>query len=545
MPGAMTDHVDSHHMVATPCEAITNRYAATIRRYETMRPAPAAACAIAATLLLGCGPSSSDDDSTPTPAARITTTDVPVASESSSWDVGSPSEHGFDTDALLGGLAVLEAADSNAHGLVVARGGALVIDASFWPSRAGVLHDLASLTKSVVALGVGVAVQRGDVGSLDTVLSTMLDLPEDSGALGITLRDLLGMRSGLECSADEGEAELRAMLESADYVAYASALPRVAEPREVFAYCSPGYHLVSAAMTAATGSSLADYVASSIFEPLGIDEWSWPSDPQGISHGWGDLALQTTDVARIGQLVLDDGLWGSTRILPEGFVESLSADAVAAGGDFDYGLGWWLPNDGDAGSLEGIGRGGQELLVWPERDLVVVVTGAETDGRLIARTVAAAISDTGPRRASADDEIAARFAALALPPEAAPPSAPDRAASLGTPFTLDPNPLGASLLVVESTDPAETLVKMTVGGVAYDLPVGLDGVARLVDNAPGGGSAALTGTWEGAVLSIDYEATSGPDHSTFALDLGEVFTMTVTDLAARTPPMVVTGSPTA
>ena len=468
-----------------------------------------------------------------------------TGSDDFAWPTGSPSALGFDVDALRAGLGVLEAQDSNAHNLVVVRDGAVVIDATLWPSSAGQLHDLASVTKTVVSLVIGAAIERGDIESLDTSLGAILDVPAGAASAELTLRDLLGMRSGLDCSADEGEAELREMGQSPDYVAFAAALPAASDPGETFAYCSPAYHLVSAAVSSATGLSLADYAADVLFEPLGIEDFLWPGDAQGVTHGWGDLALRALDVARIGQLTLQDGRWGQTQVLPAGYVAELSGPIATADPMLSYGLGWWLPGNGLAGAVEGIGRGGQELLVWPEQDLIVVVTGAETDGRLIAHSVAGAVLPTPVAVPDADIEIGNRFAALAHPPAANPPSRPDDAPGLGASFELEPNPLGLDRVRVVQVDEVEASVGLTVGDEVFELLVGLDGVARIASNTPTGGPVALTGTWAGAVLTVDYEEAFGPDHWTIEFDLGPGLTVTVVDLAALFPPIEISGSPTA
>ncbi len=500
---------------------------------EGRRPHPACPVVVALGLLAAaCGGSSPEATPTPEPTQVF------------AWSPETPSAAGFDVDVLRAGLDTLEAADSNAHQLVVARGRDLVIDTALWPGIADQPHDLASITKSVVALVVGAAIERGDIDSLEVTLGDLLDLPPASPTAAARLRDLLGMRSGLECSATDGESQLEEMLRSPDYVAYAAALPAAGPAGEDFAYCSPGYHLVSAAIAETTGARLEDYAGRVLFEPVGIEEWSWPEDAQGVTHGWGDLALAPRDLARLGRLVLDDGRWEDQAVLPRGFVDDLRAPIATDDPDVDYGLGWWLPTDEAAGALEALGRGGQTLLVRADRDLVVAVTGAEVDGPLIARTVAGAVLDDAAVDPAADEEIATRFARLARPPAPTPGTTPGPTPNLETTFALEANPLGISRFRVVAGDDDTVTLEMTVGGQAYALPAGLDGVARVTPAGPSEEAVALAAAWDGAVLTVDYEATRGPDHLTFAADLGPVFSLTISDLASRFPTAVVRGTPT-
>jgi CubicO group peptidase (beta-lactamase class C family) len=118
------------------------------------------------------------------------------------------------------------------------------------------------------------------------------------------------MTSGLECIASGGEVTQARMRESDDWVQFVLDLPLVHEPGTTFAYCSPGMHLLSAVLTAATGRSVLYFDHSELFGPLGISDVYWPADAQGISHGWGDLAMEPRHMARLAELYLRGGVLG-------------------------------------------------------------------------------------------------------------------------------------------------------------------------------------------------------------------------------------------
>lgn len=497
----------------------------------------------------GCSDDSTGD-AAPTSSSAITST---TATSTTASDVGatttvpteptppSPSSLGFDGPALSAGLDLLAVADSNAHRIVVTRSGNTALDVSLWPSSDDVPHDLASLTKSVVSLVIGAAVERDDLDSLDSPLGDLLTLPPDSPVATSSLRELLRMRSGLDCSLEGGEPRLGAMIEAPDFIAAAASIPAAGTRGETFAYCSPGYHLVSAALTEQVGTSLADYADEVLFVPLGIDEFTWDADSQGITHGWGDLSLRATDVARIGELVLADGMWDGNRLLPAAWIDELRTAAPTDDPAVDYGMGWWLPTDVGAGTLEGIGRGGQHLLVWPEESLVVVVTGALVDGRLIARTIVAALDPSAAPSPESDATIAAAVERLGSPPFALETTAPVSPLPLDLVVPVAPNPLGlTSVRVTQATNDEVVVVTLTIGGRAFELPVALDGVGGVVIDAPTGAPVRAVGVWTGDRLVVDYEEVFGPEHWTIELDLTDGFAMTVTDLGGGFPPVIVT-----
>src|SRR6185503_9462478 len=158
-----------------------------------------------------------------------------------------------------------------------------------------------------------------------SVLSPTLAREVSGSAAQIRVEDLLAMRSGLDCGFRPGETELRAMRGSVDWIAYALGLPIVAEHGTRYGYCSPNSHLLSAVITAATGSSALDYARVHLFEPLGISDVYWPADSKGVTHGWGDLQLQPRDMAKLGLLMLERGRWVERQLLSSQWIERSTA----------------------------------------------------------------------------------------------------------------------------------------------------------------------------------------------------------------------------
>jgi CubicO group peptidase (beta-lactamase class C family) len=172
---------------------------------------------------------------------------------------------------------------------------------------------------------------------------------------------------------------------SADWIAFTIAQPMDAAPGEKWAYNSGGSHLMSGVLKHATGVFADAFAKEHLFAPLGIRDFHWKKDPQGFPDTEGGLYLAAEDLAKIGHLVLHDGVWDGTRLLPEGWVAASCTRHAEAGGGRGYGYQWWRIDCGDVPVWAGLGFGGQVLLVIPSRRIVAVVNAWNVfDGRVRA-----------------------------------------------------------------------------------------------------------------------------------------------------------------
>lgn len=345
------------------------------------------------------------------------------------WRTTSPERQGVDSRVLANAVKILREQSIPVHSLLVIRGGYVVLDVNFHPYSGEIPHDIASVTKSVTSVLVGLAIERGDLKGVEEKMSVFFPELSASGAgrgkEAITIEHLLTMTSGMDCGfAPKGaswrqyEAALLEMLESKDFIRFALNLPMKKEPGSRFAYCSVNFHLLSAILARATGMSTADFARKLLFEPLGIRDVLWPADPSGIHHGWGDLRLHPKDMAKIGYLYRNGGRWEGRRLLSASWIEqSTKKHADVQEGMFDYGYGWWVPAVGPAGTFDARGRGGQVIVVQPEKDLIVVVTGAGYDGDVLVRLLRPAFkSDRAlPEDPEGNAILAMAVAAAALP----------------------------------------------------------------------------------------------------------------------------------
>jgi CubicO group peptidase (beta-lactamase class C family) len=246
------------------------------------------------------------------------------------------------------------------------------------------VHTLQSVTKSVTATVIGVAIQRGDL-SIDALgrpfleFFTTNDLSRiDPRLRRATLEDVLTMRSGIEWHEQDrplNETNTTIQLErSRDWIQFTLDQPMDADPGTKWAYNSGGSQLLSGVIRAATGQHIDDYARQHLFGPLGIREVHWKRTPTGHRDTEGGLYLTAEGLAKIGELHLANGVWSGRRLLPEEWVARATTRHVAnAAGGWDYGYQWWITRRGEADVIAGRGFGGQLLIMIPARQIVAVV----------------------------------------------------------------------------------------------------------------------------------------------------------------------------
>jgi len=343
------------------------------------------ALAMTTTIAIGCGPTpeGTAGPSTPGPSTPGPSTPVSSPVAAGEWQFGTPESEGFDPAILARGLEAFPGTDgvSPLHSLLLVRHDRLFLEAYLYPYDGSTYHDVRSVTKSVTTTLIGIAADRG---LLDLDASMVAFFPDraianrDERKERITVRHLASMTSGLDCTVEGGEKTLLQMVATEDFVQFALDLPMVREPGSTFSYCSPGMHLLSAVLTAATGMSELDFARANLFQPLGITDVSWPADGQGYSYGWSELALHPRDAAKLGLLFLHGGSWAGRQVVPAAWVAAATRRQVGTGFPFeeDYGYGWWISRPGEVlDSFRASGDLGQRIIVFPSVDWVLVANG--------------------------------------------------------------------------------------------------------------------------------------------------------------------------
>lgn len=314
------------------------------------------------------------------------------------WRVAAPPEVGLDPALICAiGPRFETWQEANAHAVLVVRRGALVYERYFsgQDERGGfpighvafdaaTKHDLRSVTKSVTALVVGIAIERGWIKSADApALSFFPEYADLKTAEKerITLRHLLTMSAGFAWNeqipySNPANSD-RQMYIAADPLRYLLARPMAAPAGRNYTYNSGATALLGAVVAKAAGKPFDAIAQETLFDPLGIRDVEWIRYPSGAPvAGWG-VRLRPRDLAKIGQLVLAKGAWNGKQVVPAGWVAAATAPHINGESIFFYGYQFWLGRSFVAGrTIEwaaGFGWGGQRLFIVPSEDLVVVV----------------------------------------------------------------------------------------------------------------------------------------------------------------------------
>jgi len=293
---------------------------------------------------------------------------------------------------------------SGLHGLVVVRGGDVAFEhygtgedfaldrplgvISFGPD---VLHDVRSVSKSVVALLYGIALEDDLVPPPDSPL--LAQFPEhadlaDARRDRLLVEHALTMSLGLDWNEDAPYTSVAnseiAMEFAPDRYRYVLERRVVEEPGTTWHYCGGATALLGRLVERGSGMSLADFAVARLFRPLGIRRFEWTTGSDGVALAASGLRLAPRDLARIGEAVLASGRRGGVPVVPTGWLESALSPRLRIDDDLEYGYQWYVgtfPSD-DADPIRwvgALGNGGQSLYVVPERDLVVAIAAGNYD----------------------------------------------------------------------------------------------------------------------------------------------------------------------
>ncbi|NLR98409.1 serine hydrolase [Rhizobium sp. P38BS-XIX] len=251
---------------------------------------------------------------------------------------------------------------------------------------ADTLHDLRSITKSIVGLLYGIALEKGLVPALDVPLLTQFpeyeDLAADKERLKIKIEHALAMTLGMEWDEDRPYTDLLnseiAMENAEDRYRFVLERPIVAEPGSTWIYSGGSVALVGAIIERGTGKTLPDFAKEVLFEPLNITQFHWSTGPDGVASAASGLRLTAPDLLKIGTLVLQKGVWGERRIVSEDWINRSLTPAVSTGDDLSYGMLWFCGHTPTPAFPDprpwcaGFGNGGQRLWLLPDAGIAAV-----------------------------------------------------------------------------------------------------------------------------------------------------------------------------
>jgi CubicO group peptidase (beta-lactamase class C family) len=454
-------------------------------------------------------------------------------SKQADWRTATPESQGVDSAALAEAITQARAKGLAIHSLLVVRNGYLIAEAYFHPYDGTRPHDIASATKPLTATLVGLAIAQGKIKSTQEPLLSFFSerkfQNDDERKRRITLEHLLTMSSGLDC-AGRGEPALWNMFLAADNTQFMLDLPMVSEPGAQYAYCSGGMHLLSSVVSKATGMNEAAFAGKYLFAPLGIRNFIWPSDPQGVSHGFGNLHLLPRDMAKLAWLFLNQGKWQGRQIVPADWVANATRSHIKTGGagTSDYGYGWRVPTNGGSVAFEASGRGGQSISMLPSKNAVIVFNGGGfANGEVMKQVLAAFKSDAAlPVNAAGTAQLQAAIKSVSQQPAIGKHVEPELVKKIsGKTFALEPNWMGLQSLSL--TFGASTTARMQFGfafkqsqwgtsakargkaTIVETRPVGMNGAPHFSPNGILGAPVAVSGRWENdQTFVLEYDEVS-------------------------------------
>ena len=265
--------------------------------------------------------------------------------------------------------------------LLVSIGGDLIEEHYFNGASARRSANLKSASKTIIAILVGIAIDRGYLSGVDQPIVDFFpdQLAEAEAARrSITIGDLLTMRSGLETTSNRNYGR---WVGSRHWVRHALSRPLVARPGGRMIYSTGSTHLLSAILTRATGMSTLAFGRRHLARPLGITLPAWTRDPQGVYLGGNEMGLTPRAMLAVGNLFRRGGSGDGVQVVSREWIrESTIPRTRSRFSRRQYGYGWWMRTLAGHPTYYAWGYGGQFIFVVPELDAVIVATSSPNPG---------------------------------------------------------------------------------------------------------------------------------------------------------------------
>lgn len=287
----------------------------------------------------------------------------------------TPESQGISSDLFAALLRELDASkDTEMHHFMALRHGKVICECNFAPYPKGMWHITHSMCKSITGMAIGMLIEEEKL-KLDENIYDIF--PDHINAFSkifrpvITVENLLTMTSGVtfnESGIVSGNDWLGSFLNASVN----------GKPGTEFQYNSLNTYVLSAIVTKRTGETLTEYLTPRLFGPLGITKYYWETCPKGITKGGWGLFLCAEDMAKLGQLYLQRGKWNGQQLVSEYWIEISTARHLKTQND-TYGYGYQLWMEQRLGSFEYNGMLGQNVIIYPDMDMVLVTNAGNKE----------------------------------------------------------------------------------------------------------------------------------------------------------------------
>ena len=226
------------------------------------------------------------------------------------------------------------------------------------------LHNVQSLSKSILSLLTGIAVETKAISSLQENISPQL-WPNDPAKFNLNFEELLSMRSGLPSTS---RGSYGSWVTKKNWVNYF--LQKKQNAEKPFSYSTGDSHLLAVILGKKVGG-LEKFAWDKLFTPLGIKTAVWDHDPQGNVFGGNNLSLSFASVWKLGELVLNSGKYNEQQLVPASWLTKVVEKHASPPDEFvdftvrGYGYFWWLVRVNDEDGICALGYGGQFLCLFP------------------------------------------------------------------------------------------------------------------------------------------------------------------------------------
>ena len=287
----------------------------------------------------------------------------------------TPESQGISSDLFAALLRELDASkDTEMHHFMALRHGKVICECNFAPYPKGMWHITHSMCKSITGMAIGMLIEEGKLKldeNIYDIFSDQINALSKIFRPVITVENLLTMTSGVtfnESGIVSGNDWLGSFLNASVN----------GKPGTEFQYNSLNTYVLSAIVTKRTGETLTEYLTPRLFGPLGITKYYWETCPKGITKGGWGLFLCAEDMAKLGQLYLQRGKWNGQQLVSEYWIEiSTARHLKTQNGTYGYGYQLWMEQR--PGSFEYNGMLGQNVIIYPDMDMVLVTNAGNKE----------------------------------------------------------------------------------------------------------------------------------------------------------------------
>ena len=287
----------------------------------------------------------------------------------------TPESQGISSDLFAALLRELDASkDTDMHHFMALRHGKVICECNFAPYPKGMWHITHSMCKSITGMAIGMLIEEGKLKLNENIYDIFSDHMNAFSKIFrpvITVENLLTMTSGVtfnESGIVSGNDWLGSFLNASVN----------GKPGTEFQYNSLNTYVLSAIVTKRTGETLTEYLTPRLFGPLGITKYYWETCPKGITKGGWGLFLCAEDMAKLGQLYLQRGKWNGQQLVSEYWIEiSTARHLKTQNGTYGYGYQLWMEQR--PGSFEYNGMLGQNVIIYPDMDMVLVTNAGNKE----------------------------------------------------------------------------------------------------------------------------------------------------------------------